>query len=173
MSARGTGALLALLAALGGWLWLVELGPRRPARVDAAAAPLLATSPDRIEQIELETAGRRLTALRRDGKWTDPRGRPWPDDVVVDLLATLGTLRPVMVVEADPGAPADYGLDPAGRRLLVRAAGDPAGLALDIGDSNPAATGVYARFAGRREIVLVGAVLDWELAKLAKAAPEP
>jgi len=40
---------------------------------------------------------------------------------------------------------------------------------MDIGNRNPAWTGSYARRAGRAEVLLVGAVLRWELDKLRSA----
>ena len=42
-------------------------------------------------------------------------------------------------------------------------------LAMDIGTRNPAWTGSYARRDGRDEVLLVGALLRWELEKLRSA----
>ena len=76
-----------------------------------------------------------------------------------------------MVVDADPAEPSDYGLGPDTPRLRVMAAGKEL-LSLEIGERNPAWTGLYARLAGQREVILVGAVLHWELEKLRDAAPD-
>jgi hypothetical protein len=170
MSTRGTVLLVGVLVVLAGWLWLVELGT--PPGPVSGSAPLLA-APARVARVELEHGTRRVVALRRDGGWTDASGRPWRGDVVPDVLATLATLAPVMVVDDAPHAAVDYGLAPPARRLRLATDAAAPVLDLEIGEPNPAATGLYARLAGRREVVLVGALLGWELEKLASAAPDP
>src|SRR5262249_39759234 len=154
MSGRGTGVLLAVMAGLVGYLWLVEVRPRRGAKPAPAAASeaaaLLAPSAD-VARLELEGGGARLTAVRRDDGWADQTGRPGPPAAVPDLLDTLRGLRPIMVVDAEPEEPADYGLGPDDTRLrLLGPTGAPL-LALEVGERNPAWTGLYARIAGRRE----------------------
>jgi hypothetical protein len=171
MSARGTALLVGVLAVLGSWLWLLEWGTP-PAPV-STVAPLLVEPPARVARVELQQGTRRLVALRRESGWTDAHGRPWQGDVVPDVLATLATLAPVMVVDDAPHAADDYGLAPPARRLRLATAAEAPVLDLEIGEPNPAATGLYARVGGRREVVLVGALLGWELEKLASAAPDP
>jgi len=171
MTVRGTAWLVALLAALLAYLWLAELRPRS-GRARAKAAPVLLAVPAAdVARIDLEEHGRRLVAIRRDGKWVDTQGHPWRGDAVGDLLDTLGTLSPIMVVDPDPAEPSDYGLEPDTPRLRVMAAQGKELLSLEIGERNPAWTGLYARLAGQREVILVGAVLHWELEKLRDAAP--
>jgi len=172
MTVRGTVLLVGLLAALLAYLWLGELRPRH-GRARAKAIPtLLVAAPAEVTRIDLEEQGKRLVAIRRDGKWVDPEGHAWRGDAVGDLLDTLGTLSPVMVVDADPAEPSDYGLGPDTPRLRLMAAQGKELLSLEIGERNPAWTGLYARLAGQREVILVGAVLHWELEKLRDAAPE-
>ena len=171
MTVRGTALLVGILAALLAYLWLGEIRPRSgPARAKVPA--LLAVPPTDVARIDLEEHGRRLVAIRRDGKWVDAQGRPWRGDAVGDLLDTLGTLSPIMVVDPDPAEPSDYGLEPDTPRLRVMAAKGKELLSLEIGERNPAWTGLYARLAGQRKVILVGAVLHWELEKLRDAAPE-
>jgi hypothetical protein len=137
------------------------------------AAPLLTVPPAAVARVELEDGGRRLTAVRGEGGWADANGRTWRAGAVSDLVDALGTLRPLMVVDPDPQAPADYGLGPDTPRLRVLGLDGRPVLSLELGEPNPAGTAVYARVAGRPEVVLIGGLLRWELAKLSAAAPEP
>ena len=169
MTARGTALLVALLATLAGYLWVVE---RRPAPAfPPEPAPLLAVPTAAVARVELVEGERRLTAVRGERGWTDAAGRPWSQDPVSDLLAALGALRPLATVDPDPAAPGDYGLGPGGRRLELAAADGRPLLALELGERNPAWTGLYARRAGEPAVLLVGGVLAWELEKVRQAAP--
>jgi len=172
LTARRTALLVGVLAVLVGYLWLFELRPRRPGvPVPAEAPALLPVAPGAVARVELVESGRRMTAERAGEGWTDGSGRPWHGDAVHDLLETLAGLRPVMLVDADPGRPADYGLGADAGRLALFASADRPLLTLELGDRNPAWTGVYARRAGSREVMLLGAVLTWELNKFRGAAP--
>ncbi len=104
-------------------------------------------------------------------RWTDGTGRPWRDDAVADLVGTLASLRPVMIVDEAPREPAEYGLGPGAPRLAVATAGGGSVLVLEIGERNPAGTGIYARRDGRPEVMLLGGILTWELGKLRSADP--
>jgi hypothetical protein len=173
VTARGTGLLLAVMVVLAGYLWFAELRPRREAASAPTAAPLLAIPQAAVAQVKLEEEGRRVIAMRRNGAWLDEHGRRWREDAVASLVDTLGELRPVMVVADDPAEPAEYGLGPTSPRLEVASDDGRPVLRLEVGARNPAWTGLYARHAGAREVVLVGAILAWELDKLRQAAPEP
>src|SRR5439155_169148 len=75
VTARGTALLVALLATLAGYLWVVE---RRPAPAfPAEPAPLLAVPTATVARVELVEGERRLTAVRGERGWTDATGRPW------------------------------------------------------------------------------------------------
>lgn len=171
MTARGTALLGAVLLVLAGYLWLVEA--RRPAGPAAAAeAPaLLAADAGAVARIDFEEGDVRLTAVRRDGTWIDPDGHPWTGTAVSDLVETLGSLRPVMVIDPEPDDVSGYGLGPSAQRLQISADDGRRLLALEVGERNPAWTGLYVRRAGERRVVLVGAVLRWEIEKLRDAAP--
>ena len=169
MTTRGTLVLLAVLVVVGGWLAL-ELRPRPTA--PAGAEPLLATRPSVVATLEVTTSDRTLAAVRRGDDWADADGRPWPATVVADVVDTLTGLHALMVVDSDPSDAAQYGLAPATvtRVRLAATDGSPL-LDLELGERNPAGTGVYVRRAGRPEVLLVGAILAWELDKLLAAAP--
>jgi|SRR5581483_3937196 len=171
MTARGTVALLAILGALLAYLWLFEVGVPRTAAAPTDTEPLLAVPSAAIARVEVAEPGGRLTAIRSGAGWTDDRGRPWRDDAVSDLVDTLRSLRPVMVVDPHPATPADYGFADDVRRLDVADGGGRRVLALEIGERNPAWTALYVRRAGRPEVLLVGGVLGWELQKVHDAAP--
>ena len=175
MTTRGTLLLVAVLVGLAGYLWMAEVGQQTPLRASEPieAAPLLAVPPAGVARVELEDGAQRLVAVRREGGWSDPAGRPWDGEAVADLLESLGSLRPLMTVDPDPAEPADYGFGPDTARIRLLARDGRPLLVLDVGERNPAWTGLYARHVGSREVMLVGALLRWELEKLQANAPEP
>ena len=161
--------LLGIALALAGSLWI---GSRRAAPARALGSdPLLRDAAEAVRRVDVIEPGRRLTALRAPGGWVDSGGRPWEGAAVGDLVDALGTLRPLMLIETAPRAPAEYGLGGDAARVELGSADGRVLLALDVGDRNPAHTGMYVRRTGRREIVLVGSLLGWELDKLRAAAP--
>jgi hypothetical protein len=133
--------------------------------------PLLASGPAAVTTLELSTARQRIAAVRHADGWQDADGKRWPATPVRDVVDTLAGLRPVMVVDPDPPDAAEYGLAGDATHLRLAGADGTTLLDLELGERNPAGTGVYARRGGRREVLLVGAILTWELDKLRAAAP--
>jgi Domain of unknown function (DUF4340) len=171
VTTRGTLLLLAVLAVLAGYLWLVELRPAAEPAADATPAPLLAAAPAEVARLELDDGGRALAARQGSAGWVGPDDRPCP--VAAGLVETLARLGPVMLVDARPANLADYGLAPPAAHLRLLGAGNRPLLDLEIGERNPAWTGFYARRAGEQAVVLVGSEVRWELDKLRNVLSTP
>ncbi len=170
MTLRGTMALVAVALALLAVVWSDPraLVPERP-RPIPEQPPLLASPVAEAVRVEWEHGSSRLTLVRTGSGWHDATGHAWPAGIVDDALAALASLHPYTVAAGAADDLAQYGLAPAGERLRVLDGTGHELLALDIGHRNPAWTGSYARRAGRDEILLVGALLRWELDKLRSA----
>jgi len=168
MTWSGTARLAAVLAALIAVTWLVERAADRPA---AGQAPLLVAPPERAHRIEFEEPAGRLTVVRGAAGWSDANGRPWRSDAPDDLLLALGGLRPTALDVPADTPDEEWGFGAAAMRLRVLDDRGGPMLALEIGRRNPAWTGRYARRAGAPGVLLVGALLDWELDKLRASSP--
>jgi uncharacterized protein DUF4340 len=164
VTVRGTLGLLGVFAALAAYLLLV---PPPAARLAPLVEPLLAVPAEQVDAIEVTWPERRLRATRLGGTWRSADGAVLPPGTIEDLLAALASLRPTETLAAPDGT-VDYGLA-TGTTLVVSAEGVPVAQ-LRIGDRNPAWTGVYVRRTGSDDVVLVGALLHWELEKLRAAA---
>lgn len=159
MSWRSTAALGLVLAALAAALWWSE----RPPAPSPGAAPLL--DPTRaLTAVEIDAAGTTHRFERADGGWRTAGGDPAPDGLAA-LVEALRTLPPVLVVDDAPDEPAEFGFGPDAVRLVVWS-DDARALDLEVGTRNPAWTGVYVRRHGEQSIVMMGALLWWELAKV-------
>jgi hypothetical protein len=170
---RLTVALIVTAAALAAVVWLDRpaLLPERPLPIPDTP-PLLGAPIASVERVEWEYGTERLTLVRTPAGWYDAAGHPWPPDSVEVTLEALASLHPHTVVAGEPVDLAEYGLAHPGERLRVLDGTGQELLAMDIGNRNPAWTGSYARRAGRDEVLLVGALLRWELDKL-RSAREP
>jgi hypothetical protein len=178
MGWRGTAVLAVVALVLGVYLW-IEKPPREdvPRSGDILAAaprqptepvrPLFAFTPAQVTGIRLERGGRVVEAESHDGSWrkTEPPG------AVDDFLRNLTQLAIVSEIPAALGDLKDYGLQPARTRLELRLR-DQRPLVLQIGDRNPAATGVYVR-VGDGSVLLAGALVEWEFEKAFKALSAP
>jgi hypothetical protein len=168
---RGTLLLGTVLVALAGYLWLGDSRSGSPRPVAAEPPALLAVPASQITRVELEEKERTVVAVRGPAGWVDADGHPWVTDAVSDVVDTLTSLHPVMVVDPQPENLGDYGLDDGAVHLRLYGADKRVMLSLELGERNPAWTGVYARVDRGREVVLIGAVLHFELEKLRDAAP--
>jgi hypothetical protein len=167
MSVRGTLGLLAALALLVSYLLAVD---PPAARLPEPEDPLLTVPASRVNTLAVNWPDARLRIVRHDGAWHGDGHDALPAGMVDDFLAALGTIHPTDALTPSGADATDYGLGPAATMLTV-SAGDAPILQLQVGDRNPAWTGVYVRRTGSTEILLVGALLHWELQKLHSAAP--
>jgi len=165
---RATAGMAAVLVALLVVGWALERWPAAPDE----APPLLA-APERAARIAWTTPAAELVVVRADEGWRDARGRAVDAGVVRDLLDALGSLRPVLTIDAASDAGDDFGLGAGAGRLRVADAAGDALCDLVVGRRNPAGTGVYVQRAGAASVLVVGALLDWELAKLRQRDTTP
>jgi Domain of unknown function (DUF4340) len=167
---RGTLGLLVAATSLLAVVWVdrAPILPQRP--LPTPDTPALLDAPiASVARVEWQRGPERLTLVRTPAGWHDAAGHPWPADVVEVALDALASLHPHTVVADEAVDLAQYGLAPAAERLRVLDGTGHELLAMDIGNRNPAWTGSYARRAGRPEVLLVGALLRWELDKLRSA----
>jgi len=157
MTVRGTLGLAALLALLLGYLLATHPPPLPP------DSGLLAPSLAAATTVEIVDHGHTIVVGARDGGF---------DDATADLLLALQDLRVLAVIAERSDDPTTYGFGSDAARLRVLA-NDASLLALDVGAANPAGTGVYVRRTGDPAILLVGALLRWELDKVVRAHSAP
>jgi hypothetical protein len=178
MGWRGTAGLAVIAAVLGIYLWF-EQPPSTgvPRGGDTLAAPqrqptvpvqpLLDFSPTEVTGIRLEHGGRTVEAQRGAGGWPNTE----PPGAIEDFLHNLTQLAVLSDIPATAGDLKDFGLQPAQSILHLQVRNrDP--LVLQIGDRNPATTGVYVR-VGEGPVVLAGALVQWEFEKAFRALSAP
>ncbi len=151
MTVRGTVGLAVVLAILIAYLRLSAPAPGPGVDTTARLTPPL----DAATRIVLEGGGRRIEITRDEGRWSAPSAP--------DFLAALASLQVLAVIE--DAQPESYGFAPDATQLRVDE-GTSALVEIEVGATNPAETGVYVRRVGQRPVLLVGALLRWELEKL-------
>jgi len=166
MTVRGTLGLLGVCGLLVLYLLAVD-GPfiRRP----PPHPPLLTVPDSAVITVEIVWPDARLRVVRRGGVWHADGSTILPAGLIEDLLATLEAIRPTDALTPSESDAGDYGLGSAGTALILSGADGPV-LELQIGDRNPAWTGMYVRRVGSAEVLVVGALLHWELQKIRAAA---
>lgn len=158
MTVRGTLILAAILAALVGHLALT-----RPALGPPDDAARLTPPLEGATTVELTRGGRTIRLVRGDRTWSAAR--------TGDLLAGIGSLAVLAVIDPAPADAGLYGFGADALRLRVLSGTDVLA-AIEVGAPNPAGTGVYVRRIGEPPVLLVGALLRWELEKLRRVISE-
>jgi hypothetical protein len=178
MGWRGTAGLAVIAVVLGIYLWFeqppqnnepgshntLEAPQRQPT---APVQPLLKFTPAEVTGIRLEHGGRTVEAQRRNGMWRNTV----PPGAIDDFLHNLTQLAVLSEIPATTGDLKDFGLQPA-QSILQLQARDRGPLVLQIGDRNPATTGLYVR-VGDGPVVLAGALVEWEFEKAFRALSAP
>jgi hypothetical protein len=92
-----------------------------------------------------------------------------PADAIDDFLMNLKKLVNLGEVEGAATQLSEYGLQPPSSRVILQVEGEGA-RTLTIGKHNPVQTSIYAQVNESPQVVLVGAVVLWDMRKLVTAA---
>ena len=177
MGWRGTATLFLLTVVVGVYLWFEDAPPKQtedPTTLlgeprEVAPTPplhrLFDFQPAAVVAIQLERAGTTRHTERTGETWNgvaDPRS-------INDFLANIVDLGALAEIPAAPEDLKDYGLAPP-RTVLQLSLRDRSGpLVVQVGDRNPATTGVYVRIGDSGPVLLAGALVAWEVDKAFKA----
>jgi|SRR5579862_1624303 len=172
MGWRSTLVLVALVITVAAYLWFEDSGPKEPDRMSAqpsgmatarALPKLVAFEPGTVVSIHLRRADVTRTIQRQNGSWQDHDNSAAIDD----FLKTLSNLPILMDISSAQRNLADFGLAPPSGIIVLDTAENQT-VVLQIGNHNPATTGVYVRSGQNGAVVLVGALVEWEFDNLFK-----
>ena len=171
MSERRTWILAGVLLLLGAWVVLVEgIRPERPPPEWERDEKIVACGDAGIAAIEIKRGDRVAGAKRSGERWAadvDAERRDRLSLAFGDLARTLCGL-PILDRIAEPGALADYGLEPP--MVEIRMELGDAHTTLDLGAATPAQNRLYARFREQPDVLQVGILVRHEVDKVLAAA---
>jgi len=168
MKFRSLLAAVAVLVALGGWLWwsghhktTPRPNPNRPA--------IVKVNPATVERLTLEPRGGQAIVVARTSprQWQIESTGPYlaSSNAVGGMLSTIRNLHALRVIEEKPADLSMYGLsDPAFRLEVAGTSGKAT--TLSFGDRAPAGGGVYAMVSGDARVFLAA---DWTESSLDKS----
>jgi hypothetical protein len=130
--------------------------------------PLLALSPEEVKKIEIKSLnGGELIGVWKEKRWSLLKGNEvgnWKatiDDFIFNLLMTV-EIEKFRVESSQLNA---YGLENPAFQITLTDITDKTYQIL-IGDPNPVRTSVYVKLAESPLVIIVGAVLNYELQKI-------
>lgn len=180
MNLRVTVALLAVLVALGGYVYFGDAsggqasapagaaGKEKP--IDQSLEVWSITDRD-VQRISVRRADQ-VTELEKDadGNWTlQPSGEPADRLRVSGVLSRLASLRGTRRFD-QPASLADYGLDAPATVVTLRQA-DATELTLLLGSKAPAEAGTYAKRGDDAAVFVVSNALVQDLDRLVTEPP--
>lgn len=180
MGWRGTIILALLSAAVGAYLWVEKVPPQEHGRPPTLLGEPRVVEPERqvrhvldydpadVVAVRLERDGHAREAKRSNGRW---QGSTKPG-TVSDFLTSVAQLTIILDIPDGTKQLTDYGLQPPQDVLHLQLRNRAAPLVLQIGDRNPAVTGVYVRIGENGPVALAGALLLWEFEKAFDALSE-
>lgn len=157
---------------LGGYTYMTTPEKKDPGALveQKKERPVLDFTPEQVTQIDLLYDGQRVLCQRTAQGWEQrPQGTPVRAEAVDEFLANLKNLVNLGEVEIGNASLSEYGLDPPASRVVLQLEnGDSRVLAL--GNRNPVQTSLYAQVNNTPQVVLVGAVVLWDMRKLVMAS---
>ena len=171
MSERRTWILAGVLFGLGAWVVLVDGIRDEPAPPEwERDEKIVACGDTGIAGIEITRGDRTVSAKRSGEQWAadvDAERRDRVSLAFADLARSLCGL-PILDRITEPGALADYGLEPPTSALRLELASG--NVALDLGAATPAQNRLYARFRDRPDVLQLGVLVRHEVDKVLAAA---
>jgi len=125
---------------------------------------------ERVTQIDVVFEGQQLVCQRTAQGWKlSPGDTIMPSGAIEDFLGNLKKLVNLGEVEGGTTQLSEYGLQPPVSRIVLQVEGEVT-RTLALGKHNPVQTSLYAQINETPQVVLVGAVVLWDVRKLIMAA---
>jgi hypothetical protein len=164
---RSTLILFVLALGFGGYLYFVD--SKRPVVDESAKKKVFSYEADKINQLELKSAGGEVTALRKDasGTWTivQPAEAAADRNAASEVATSLANLEEDRVVDENASDLKAYGLAEPRIDVTFHVEGEKEPKRILVGDKNPTNMGLYAKLPSGNRVFLVGATLDTTLTK--------
>ena len=151
--------LLAILVALGGYLYFVE--SKREPGSDDGKDKVFSVESDKIDEITVRTESGEQTTLKRTGTdWQIVQPAAFqPDSAEVSGITTnLASLEQQRVIDENPKDVAEYGLAKPHIEIAFKADGQERKLL--IGRKTPTGTDLYAKLGDQPRVFLISSYLD-------------
>jgi hypothetical protein len=157
---------------LGGYTYLTapEKKGLDTQREQKTERPVLDFPADQVTHIDLLFDGEHVRCQRIAEGWQQlPSGRPLRAEAVDEFLENLQKLVNLGEVDIGNASLSEYGLHPPSSQVVLQLA-DGSTRSLALGNRNPVQTSMYAQANEAPQVVLVGAVILWDMRKLVIAA---
>jgi Domain of unknown function (DUF4340) len=174
MSTEGRRVLLLgiLACVLGGYAYATAPERKTLGTEKKTERMALDFAPEHVTQIDLLFDGQHLVCQRTPEGWKRSSSEAQvPPDAIEDFLTNLKKLVNLGEVEGGATQLSEYGLQPPASRVILQVEGEGA-RTLTLGKHNPVQTSLYAQINESPEVVLIGAVVLWDMRKLMTAANE-
>lgn len=125
--------------------------------------PLADVQAGEVVGLEIRVGERRIVMHKTEGTWSGPLA----PGAVEEFFANLRGVGRLSHIPAGDRDLAEFGLDDPHRSVRITMRDSADSIRIDVGESNPAKTAVYTRIDQVGPIVLAGALLNWEIDKLA------
>jgi hypothetical protein len=162
----GTWVAVAVLAALGAYIYFVELP--RPAVEEKVKQKVFSFDKTKVEGVSLSAPGQEEVQLVRAGdgwQMTAPMAVAADATEANALVSSLEGLEMDGVVAESPANAAEYGLATPRATVRLRVQGAPAPIELQIGDKTPDSNAVYARAAPATRVFTIPAYVEASFTK--------
>lgn len=143
-----------------------DFDSRKPA--GPVGPPILLLHYSDVKRVEIQAADGRAVRCERSGPtWTLLQGNnaeQW-ESKITDFVGYFVSAPEVDKFPEDPQRLSEFGLDNPGYRITIIDVTDKP-YHLIVGNTTPVGVSVYAKFVESPEVIIVGALLNWELNKL-------
>lgn len=157
---RSFGGMLAILVALGAYLYFVD-SKKTPGDDADKKEKVFTVEADKIEEISIKSESGEKTTLKKTGSdWqiVQPVAAKPDDAEISGLTSNLSRLEIQRVIDENAADLSAYGLEPA--RVEVTFKADGKQQTLHIGQKTPPGTDHYARLADQKKVFLISSYLD-------------
>jgi hypothetical protein len=169
MSWKTIAALLVLALGLGGYFYYDTywLGPARD-KAESVKGRLWAVEPKDVDAVSIKRSGETVRLKRGDaGAWQvlEPVKARGDRGAIDEVVTSLATARVDREVAANPGALAEFGLDPPAAEVRLEVKGRSEPLVLLVGAKSPTGAWVYGKEPSKSAVVTLGEGISRDVAR--------